>query len=168
MISTLNIAKFLRHNVFGNNTFMTIRFSERISTRSFMYMHTYKISGFSSSFPVAVIEYKRFSINVFKCLAPAVRSYSSDFNQEHGEHLIVKHDPVGKEFLSEVAGLGVARITFERHGQLVILKHTDVPNQLSGLGIGKILAKVRWPHKHIFTIFIFFKDIHFDKNINEI
>lgn len=144
MISIFKLTKCMRPNIFLNNSFLMIGLPKRTFNGAILYMHTYKQIRLRNNIPLTVPKKNSFFLNICKYLAPAVRSYSSKFNQEGGKYL-VKHDPVEKEFSLEIAGLGTARITFERQNELIILRHTEVPNKLGGRGIGKILVKVRRP-----------------------
>lgn len=60
-----------------------------------------------------------------------------------GEAFIVNHDLDGERFYIDIPGVGTADIDYERRDQLLIFKHTTVPSELGGRGLGKILAKVR-------------------------
>lgn len=63
-----------------------------------------------------------------------VASFSTD-------NLIVDHDTRRKQFFIEL-DRGNAFISYNRSGDVMHLEHTEVPQALSGRGIGKVLAKV--------------------------
>lgn len=65
------------------------------------------------------------------------------FSTANVDELTVKHDPDGRKFCIDINGVGSAYLEYERKNDLMILKHTDVPSELGGRGIGKVLAKVR-------------------------
>jgi predicted GNAT family acetyltransferase len=60
--------------------------------------------------------------------------------QMAGETVEVRHDPEARRFEIERPA-GIAVLTYERDGQIVVFTHTLVPKALEGQGIGSRLVR---------------------------
>lgn len=70
------------------------------------------------------------------------RSFSSNtLNTLTNIPMDVKHDTESRRFYIDVKDVGCAYLQYDRKDQLIKLMHTEVPDDLGGRGIGKILAK---------------------------
>lgn len=130
MLSTLKFGRHLCRYVTENrriNQVLSCGFKESFNNRTY-HLYTLKKNLMAET-------------NLVKNLQ-AVQNFST----ANVDELIVKHYPDGGKFCVEIDGVGSAYLEYERKNDLVIIKHTEVPSELGGRGIGKVLAKVRRRH----------------------
>lgn len=144
MMRSFNSTKYLV--LYGLRTNLIIRSQLLPSGKRMHHLNTCSVT-----IPKCLMEAKRSFLSVSKSSNPAVKNLSSKIKEFNVKDLVVKHDPASMEFFIEVTDDDIARLKYERRDQLLTLKHTDVPDQLGGQGIGKLLAKV-WLHS--FPVYI--------------